>query len=414
MAEKQLYNILGVNETATTVEITSAFRKLAKIFHPDKPTGNEEKFKEISHAYEILSDAEKRKIYDLQGINGLKMAEQSKSYKEHAQSNPAFSGKTFKIPPNNNMFNDLFGLFFNANKGTSTSTATSTSTSTSTSAATSTSASASASAPTSTTSRQDLNETNDNPPIKHKVIINLKDVYLGCIKTIKYHRNLICQNCYGKGYKPHCHPVVCHSCNSTGKININKYPEAILGKISIDCTYCQGQGYIYDDRDFCETCKGLGIIKTENTVDINIKPGMNDKIKLKYENLGNEEPGKTAGDLLIELLVDNPTNFEVDGVNLKLNVKVTLIEALSGFQKDITFVDDNIIRITTDNDQIIQQGETKIYKGSGLPIYDDTSERHRFGDLFVQFQVVMPNKLSTTAKEQIVKILGSYPSIHHK
>src|SRR6185312_11306276 len=130
-----------------------------------------------------------------------------------------------------------------------------------------------------------------NPPIIHKLSINLKDVYCGCLKQVKYHRNLICQSCYGKGYKPHCQPSICHSCSGNGTRNINTHPESFLGQVVIDCTHCQGQGYLYDDRDLCDHCKGLKIIKSENNIDVVIKPGMNDKIKLKYENLGNEEKG---------------------------------------------------------------------------------------------------------------------------
>src|SRR5437016_1869475 len=198
------YSILGVEPTATMAEISTAYRKLAKIYHPDKPTGDQEKFKEICRANEILSNEDKRKIYDSQGLYGVRSAEQAKARKEHMQATAAaassnaqtgFFGQTVKMPPGNTIFNNLFNHFFkNGN-------------------------------PSETQSSSSNENTNPswvtNPPIMHKLAINLKDVYCGCQKTVKYHRNLICQSCYGKGYKPHCQPLSCPICKSTGKINVN-------------------------------------------------------------------------------------------------------------------------------------------------------------------------------------------------
>lgn len=362
MSEKDLYAILGINKESTQSEITTNFRKLAQIHHPDKSTGNEDKFKEISQAYEILSDPSKRKIYDSQGLRGLRSAEQSRSNREFNKTSTGLFGQTFKIPPNNNLFNDIFNQFFKTEPNKKT---------------------------------DEKTNWGASPPIVQKLHLTIKEVYCGCSKNIKYFRNLICQSCYGKGYKPNCPITDCSKCQGSGKMNI-----------FTNCDHCQGNGYSHDNKDLCELCKGSKVLKTENTIEITIKPGMNDKIKFNYENLGDEEPGKTPGDLIIEICVDNPIDFEIEGNNLKIVQNISLIEALTGIERNLTFVDDSQIKILTDQGQTIQPGEVKIYKGGGLPIYDENSPQQKYGDLHIQFQVILPKKLSINARKQIIQLLS--------
>ena len=320
MSKTNLYGILGVSSSSSTEDITSAFRSLAKVYHPDKPTGNAEKFKEISEAYEILHDREKREIYDERGLSGVKLAEQSHSHRNFTQSN-GVSGQTLKVPVNNAMFNNLFSHFFGEK----------------------------ATGHAVTKESEPEPEPETNPPIIKKISITLKDVYCGCQKTVKYDRYLICPQCYGKGYKPHVQPSQCKNCNGDGRLPTPSSGNGFLVNLTIDCSICNGIGSIYNKRDFCDHCSGSKIIKTENTIDLTIKPGMTDKVKLKYENLGNEEPGKTPGDLIIELLIDNQTDYIIDGYNLKINLNISLLEALTIVERDILFVDGSVIRILTSN-----------------------------------------------------------------
>jgi DnaJ family protein A protein 2 len=340
-----LYQILGVPVSATTTEIKSRYRYLAKQHHPDKK-GDAEKFKEVSHAYKILRDDDQRRIYDKDGYRGLN----SRKYAE--PSSASSSSQTFKIASNNEAFSNLFKNFFGEN------------------------------------SLFDHPPTSDPDPICQTLRITLKELYLGCQKTVKYSRKLICQGCYGKGHKPHQKPSPCYLCHGQ----------------SPKCQSCEGRGQIYDP---CRVCSGSKLIDNENTFDIAIKSGMNDKIKLKYENLGNEEPGKTPGDLIIDIVVENNTDYIVEGSDLKMNLKISLVEALGGVQRDLVFIDGTPIRILTDESEIIQQGEIKIYKGNGLPIYkaDSDSNQNQFGDLIIHFEVEMPKKLTPTVRKEILQSL---------
>lgn len=348
-----LYEILGVSPDATTAQIKTAYRALAKDVHPDKNDGDDgDHFIEINKAYEILSNETKRKIYDSQGLQGVNFAEQEKPPRDCGQ----IYGQSYKIPSDNQIFNNLFSHFFPNNQ---------------------------------TQTHQETSE-----PIRHKLIIYPKDIYLGATKSLQYHRNLICQQCYGKGYKPHCQPTTCVRCQGKGRV-----PTGLVVK---DCENCGGKGTM---SSFCDNCQGSKLIKTESSVDVTIRPGMNEKIKLKYENLGHEEPGKTPGDLIVELSIENPTDFVIESNNLKIVQNITLVEAFSGVNRGLRFIDDTTIRIMTDPTEIIQSGEIKVYKGCGLPIYDTKTQTQRSGDLLVQFNVILPTKLTPLVKKQIIQLI---------
>jgi DnaJ-class molecular chaperone len=340
-----LYKVLGVSPQATIAEITSAYRNLAKIYHPDKLSGDQEKFKEIGQAYAILTDERKRQIYDLQGIDGVNMNDRLKS--RTGETSGRVYEQSFKVPTNSTMFNNLFENFF-GNPPACDTTVT---------------------------------------PLVHIMEVDIKDVYNGCKKQFTYYRDLICQVCYGKGTKPHSQQIVCRYCKH---------------KPNSQCEMCQGKGH-YQDK--CSQCQGAKIIHTENTIDVMIKPGMNDKFKINFENLGNEEPNKTTGDLIIHLSVSNHTPFEINNTDLKLHQNISLSEALNGVSRDIVFVDGNVIRLTTPMGQIVQTSEPVMYKSSGLPMYDEQTGTISYGDLYVYYNIVLPKKISTDVKKRISELI---------
>jgi len=332
-----LYNILGVSKQATSSEITTSYRHLAKIYHPDKSTGNQDKFKEISHAYAILTDDVKRRIYDLNGIEGIEMNER---YKSHTRDN-VFYEQSIKVPHNNTLFNNIFEQCFNNTETCDISVA----------------------------------------PLIHNLDVEIKDIYNGCLKRITYYRNLICQSCYGKGYKPL--QIKCEHCSHES---------------APYCDMCQSKGTC---REKCTQCQGNKVISSENTIEVNIKRGMNDKFKINFENLGNEEPNKTTGDLIIQLSIINHSLFEIDVNNLKYHQNISLSEALNGVSREIVFIDGNTILLTTPSGQIVSTTDPLIYKGSGLPIYNEKS----YGDLYVYYNIVLPKKIPFNIKKQVSTLI---------
>jgi DnaJ-class molecular chaperone len=388
------YEVLGVSKTATQAKIKSAYRALAQKHHPDKPTGDAERFKDITEAYEILSDDDKRQIYDQQGNAGLRVAQEKaqKSRFDHLRANgdvpdnsntsapnpgthinnpPAFN-QSWKVAKDNQLFNDLFTNFFK------------------------------------TAAEKHPENNNENWvsgfPMIYPLSLTLKEMFTGCKKVIKYSRNKVCPNCYGKGYKPRSKTNNCESCKGSG------LTKTLIG--SADCRDCYGRGQIYQPEDVCLACDGSRIQVIDSQIEVDIKPGMNDKIKLRYENMGHEEMGKTPGDLIVELMVCDLGQYEVDGADLKIKLPITLAEALSGsVAKDIKYVDGSLIRIMTEPNLIVQPGEVKIYRGSGMPIYDESnpnSKKIKKGDLKVEFQLSLPKVLPPHIQKQVCSLLAPY------
>jgi DnaJ-related protein SCJ1 len=328
------YNILGISNQADIVEITTAYRKLAKIYHPDKMPGHSDKFKEISQAYSVLRDPQKRHIYDQQ-----RRTDCDSDYQE----------RTFKVPSNNTIFNNLFSHFFTQDSANG--------------------------KPTDSNPSPPLDPVDPSPPSDHssqsdhstvptiieKVAVDIQDVYNGCIKSVRYNRNLICHICYGKGLTP-------------------------------------------SSQQQCIHCHGQKVISSPNIVEIQIKPGMNEQFKIHFENLGHEEPDKITGDLMIELSIQNNSRFEIIGSNLRIQENISLKEALNGVSRELRFIDGNLIRIMTPKGQIVNTQQPVIYRGSGLPIYSENGPIV-YGDLYIQYNIVLPTKLSNKIKKQITDLI---------
>lgn len=349
------YNILGISNQADITEITTAYRKLAKMYHPDKIPGHSDKFKEVSQAYSVLRDPQKKHAYD----------QQRRTDYEHD-----FQERTFKVPSNNTIFNNLFAHFFTEENATARFDSNGKPTH------------VDPSGPSDRSSHTDHSDHSDHvdpldhsdhsdrsshsdhstvPTIIEKVVVNIQDVYNGCIMSVKYNRNLICHNCYGKGLTP-------------------------------------------SSQQQCQQCHGHKVISSPNTVEIQIKPGMNEQFKIHFENLGHEEPDKIAGDLMIELSIHNNSRFELIGSNLKINENITLKEALNGVSRELRFIDGNMIRIMTPKGQIVNTQQPVIYRGSGLPIYSENAPIV-YGDLYIQYNIVLPTKLSNKIKKQITDLI---------
>lgn len=216
------YNILGISNQADIAEITTAYRKLAKMYHPDKTHGHSDKFKEISQAYSVLHDPQKRHAYDQQ-----RRTDHDHDYQEH----------TFKVPSNNTIFNNLFAHFFTEESATAS--FDSNRKPTPSSPPSPPSPPLNTSPPSDHSDRSSHSDHSTVPTIIEKVVVNIQDVYNGCITSVKYNRNLICHICYGKGLTP-------------------------------------------SSQQQCQQCHGHKVISSPNTVEIQIKPGMNEQFKIHF------------------------------------------------------------------------------------------------------------------------------------
>lgn len=269
---KNYYDILEIDKNASMDEIKKSYRKLAKKYHPDKNpehTDYEEKFKEVSEAYSILSDETKRSNYDNYGNP------------DGPQGFDSFGGG-FDM---GDIFNSFFGGGFH----------------------------------------QAQRSVKRGSDVQIRLKINIRDVNTGIDKKIKYSRNVKCKSCDGWGGEH----TTCNNCNGTGKMNVKKQTGFATFMTTIDCNICNGDGFIITRT--CNTCSGKGIIKEDTELNINIPKGINDGDKFQGNGKGNSpiRPGNGGiyGNINIIINVENDTDLERDGNNLiyRLNVPFTTL-----------------------------------------------------------------------------------------
>lgn len=367
MVGKDYYSILGVKKDATTDQIKKAYRKLARKYHPDVNPGNkeaEEKFKEISQAHEALSDAEKRKIYDEFGEEGLKTGfdpEQARQYNQWRQYAGAGAGSKgpqgfggfydkysdqgeFKYSGFEDIFSDLFGGSGAPQKG----------------------------------------------PQKGRDIESSLDVDFvtsinGGTTRVTLQTNKTCPRCSGLGRIEHTPGQVCKTCKGTGQTGVSQGPI----NFNRTCPDCGGTGR---GGEVCQECRGSGIVPAIETIDVVIPAGVRDGSKIRLAGKG--EPGRNGGapgDLYIITHVAPHPLFKRDGDSIKVDVPVTVSEAMKG--AEITLMTPSGV-VQLKIPQGTRSGQKMRLKGKGVPNLKTKTP----GDLYVTIRVHVP---VTTDKEAL-------------
>lgn len=349
MNKKDYYEVLGVSKDASDAEIKSAFRKLAKKYHPDvsKEENAAEKFKEAQEAYAVLSDKEKRSQYDRFGHQAF-----SNMGGAGGASGFDFSGFDF-----GDIFDDLFGSSFGfSNRGSS----------------------------------RGARRGND---ISLSMKITFEEAVYGSEKEIELEHYVKCESCNGKGgHKEES----CKYCHGSG--TITQEQRTILGTYMTrtTCPYCKGVGVSYKDE--CSKCKGKGIVKEKGKKKLKIPAGINTGNQLRIPGYGM--PGANGGpngDAYVMFTVSNHELFERDNYEIFLEVPITITEAILGCKKDIpTLYGDVTLNISAGT----QSGEKQRLKGKGI----ENPNTGRKGDMYVILKVVTPSKLDRTQKDLINKL----------
>jgi DnaJ-class molecular chaperone len=303
-----LYEILEIEETASETEIKKAYRKLAVKFHPDKNQGGSdasEKFKEISRAYETLSDPQKRRMYD-----------------EYGEEGAGASGFTNA--------SDLFTHFFG-----------------------------------SAFSDQMHTETSVDPILK-TLNVNLNDLYNGKTYQISIDKTVNCISCEGTGSNTKSNST-CFSCGGDGvKAKLQRYGP-IIQQVLQTCHKCKGTGVFIQEKNKCKDCRGRMQSLKKEKVDIHVEKGMNDGEKIVLHGQGNEEPGLLTGDVVVTLVVQNDSIFSRNRNDLETTVKISLKDALCGSCVKIKHLDGRILVIKTSPGDVIKPNQIRVVKGEGMP-----------------------------------------------
>lgn len=365
MAQTDLYNVLGVEKTATADEIKSAYRKLAKKYHPDMYTTAsddekkkaEEKFKEISHAYEVLSDAEKRKVYDTYGS-------------EDPQS--AFTGGTGGFWGGSGMdgmdidLGDIFSSFFGGGGS-----------------------------PFGSSRGKKSTRAVQGEDIRLNLTLTFEEAAFGCEKEIKYKRTENCPDCKGTGAKGGV-TKTCTKCNGTGVVNsVKRTP---LGQFSTQtvCPDCGGTGRIIVEK--CPKCNGKGRISSEKTLKVVVPAGIDDGQRMTYYNEGEAGyNGGPAGSAVVFITVKPHKFFVRKGTDLYLDYPITMIQAALGCRVQIpTLKDSAELEIPAGT----QSGTVFRIRNKGIKHL----KLKEYGDLYVNVVVEVPQKLTAEQRDLLYKL----------
>ncbi len=359
--EKDYYAVLGVPKTATADEIKKAYRKLARQYHPDSNQGDtakEAKFKEVSEAYDILSDTKRRKEYDEartlfgSGVGGQRPGGGGFSFDfgdlfgGTAQGQHGGAGERL---------GDLFGGLFNRGGGASTRT-------------------------TTTPPRR-------GQDIESEVTLSFTEAVEGTTVSLRLTSSAACAACTGTGARAGTTPRVCPTCEGTGAASRN------LGNFAFSepCRDCKGRGLIVDDP--CPVCEGSGRAKSTRTIQARIPAGVADgqRVKLKAKGAPGENGGP-AGDLYIQTHVKPHAVFGRSGDNLSVTVPVTFTEAALGAEIKVPILKG--MPVTLRIPPGTPNGRTFRVRGRGVARKDGTK-----GDLLATVEVLVPNTLDDKSRE---------------
>ncbi len=348
--EKDYYKVLGVSGAATPKEITKAYRKLARELHPDANPGNptaEERFKEVSAAYDVLGDEAKRKEYDevrrLGPMGGFGGA-----------GGPAGGGQTFNVGADG--LGDLLGQMFGRGRR-----------------------GGGASAGRGPQRGADYEAT---------LTLEFADAVRGITTTLFLTTDAQCTTCTGSGARPGTSPRVCSRCGGRGVIDDNQGPFSFTSP----CTACAGRGVVIDQP--CPTCTGSGVEKRQREVQVRIPAGVDDRQKIRLKGKGAPGlNGGPAGDLIVECQVRPHRLFGRDGSNLTVRVPVTFPEAALGGTIEVPTLDGS--QVTLRLRPGTQSGSRHRVKGKGVV----TAKAE--GDLIVTVDVQVPAELTEQQRAAI-------------
>ena len=342
MSKRDYYDVLGVSKDADSSSLKSAYRKLAMQYHPDKNPGDvesEKKFKEVSEAYEILSNSEKRQAYDAYGHDAFNQS-------GGGGFSDGFSGF--------GSFSDIFEDFFGDMGGGG-------------------------------SSRKQQQRGQD---LKYEVDVDLREAYTGVKKEISFDTLVRCDSCNGSGSEKGSGLKNCGACGGSGRTRASQ------GFFTVErtCSACNGAGQVITDP--CRNCNGEGRKRKNRKIEVNIPAGVEDGSRIRLQEEGAVGPhGAAPGDLyLFVSMVDHPI-FDRDGLNIFCNVPVSIVDASLGGSVDVPTVSGGKVKVKIPSGA--QNGDQFRLSGKGMPTVRST----HFGDMIISLSVEIPKNLSEKQKK---------------
>ena len=364
MAEKRdYYEVLGIGKNATDAEIKSAYRKLAKKYHPDLNPGDkeaEEKFKEVNEANDVLSDPQKRQRYDQFGFAGV-----DPNYAAANGGGAGGFGGGFGGVDLGDIFGDIFGGGFGGGfsgfgGGSSTRTA---------------------------------NAPRKGHDIQASVILTFEEAAHGCSKKITINRQETCPDCGGTGAAKGTSPETCPDCGGRGYVVTQQRTPFGVMQSQQPCSHCGGRGTII--RNPCKTCRGTGKTAARKSLEINIPAGIDDDQNIALRGQGDAgSNGGPAGDVIVHVTVKADPMFERDGYDVTIHVPVTFSQAVLGDDVEVPTVDGRIVQHIPEG---TQSGTKFRLRGQGIQYLNGRGR----GDQYVIVDVEIPKKVTRAQREAL-------------
>jgi molecular chaperone DnaJ len=337
--KKDYYDLLGVNRSAGDDEIKRAYRKLALKYHPDRNAGDkqaEERFKEVSEAYQVLSDPQKRSQYDQFG------------HAAFGDGGPFGGGFDFTAGFED-IFGDIFGEFFGG------------------------------------TGRRRTRSRGED--LRYNLTLTFEEAVTGTEKKIKIPRQGQCENCRGSGAKPGTAPQTCPTCRGRGQVSFQQG----FFSVSRTCNHCHGHGTVI--KDPCMACGGVGLVRKLHTLSVKIPAGVDTGSRLKLRNEGESAPaGGAPGDLYVVIQVEPHPIFVRNALDILCDVPISFVQAALGAEIDVPTLEGKVkMKIPVGT----QSGKVFRMKGKGVK----DIQGYQQGDQHVRVVVETPTHLTTRQKE---------------
>lgn len=308
----QLYKDLGVEKNIEANQLKKAYHKMARKHHPDRG-GDEEKFKQISKAFNILKDKDKRELYDKYGLEGVE------------KGGPPDSG------------GDIFSNFFGGGGG------------------------------------QRKTGPKKGKDMLYKHTVTLDEMYNGASKSLKLSKKSLCSECDGKGGKG---VRTCDGCKGKGyKVVMRQLGPGMIQQSQSHCGECQGEGEIIPRGARCRKCHGNKIVEAVNDLTLHINKGAKNGSKIKFVGEADQLPGTLPGDLYVKLIEKKHDIFQREGPHLFFSKTITLCEALTGFEFVITHMDRRQLIVQSDPKTFYHDGCVRAIKEEGMPQEGNPYER---------------------------------------
>jgi molecular chaperone DnaJ len=367
VARKDFYTVLGVSRTASPEEIKKAYRQLARKYHPDLNPGKketEERFKEISLAYDTLADERKRKLYDEFGEEGLQAGfdpEKMRAYKQWSSDGGFAFGRGGRRSSADAgfSFEDLVGDLFSGGR------------------------------------RRPSSAMEPGEDLEYVLDLNLLETIRGVEKTVSVQRPTLCPTCHGTGGRGGRRATICLECQGHGQVKVG------TGTVSFmrTCARCGGEGRLSAGN--CSPCGGSGRITTPERLTVKIPAGVNDGSRIRLAGKGAAvSPGGPTGDLYLVIRVQPHPVLSRDGLNLSLDVPVTVGEAINGATITVPTPGGDVkVKIPPGS----QSGQTLRLKGKGVT----DAKAHTTGDLYLKLMIQVPKDGGTRAR-QAAELLEHY------